>query len=386
MILPQVAIVGIGESHLGRLRGLSALRLTLEASRAALQDAGLPAQAVDGVLTRNLDMDVTYMHSQFVAHHLGIRPRFSTDINLGGATAIAMLEQAFLLIATGVCRLVLCAYGENRRTSWAAARHGRIKMGNEDFEECFGLTWGMGPHALAARRHMHEFGTTSRQLGLIAVAQRRYAGRHPHAAMRTPLSLVEYEQSPLLIAPLRKYDLAYLFDGGAAVLVAPYDWACQHCPRPIPLLGFGQAHAGEHQAYCAEMVCSTATPARLAGLQAFAAAGITPADIDLALLYDDTTYGVLVQLEDYGFCPKGEGGRFVEAGHLGWKGSLPVNTHGGNLSQAHLDGMLHIVEAVRQLRHEAGPRQVTPATFALVSGLGGAFACGTAAILGAQRH
>jgi acetyl-CoA acetyltransferase len=120
-------------------------------------------------------MDVTYMHSQLVAKHLGLKPRFTTDMNLGGATAIAMLEQAALLIATGVCRLVLCAYGENRRTSWAVARHGRIKMGNEDFEECYGLTWGMGPHALAAQRHMHVFGTTSRQLGMIAVAQRYYS-------------------------------------------------------------------------------------------------------------------------------------------------------------------------------------------------------------------
>ena len=131
--MTPVAIVGIGESRVGRLRGLSALRLTLEAARAAMQDAGVAGAAIDGVLTRNLDMDVTYMHSHLVAKHLGLKPRFATDISLGGATAIAMLEQAAILIATGVCRLVLCAYGENRRTSWAVARHGRIKMGNEDF-------------------------------------------------------------------------------------------------------------------------------------------------------------------------------------------------------------------------------------------------------------
>ena len=138
--MTPVAIVGIGESRVGRLRGMSALRLTLEAARAALQDAGITASAIDGVLTRNLDMDVTYMHSQLVAQQLGLKPRFTTDINLGGATAIAMLEQAALLITTRVCQPVLCAYGENRRTSWAAPRHGRIKMGNENFEECYGLT------------------------------------------------------------------------------------------------------------------------------------------------------------------------------------------------------------------------------------------------------
>lgn len=382
MATALTAIVGIGESRVGRLRGMSALRLTLEAAQAAIQDAGLTAQVIDGVLTRNLDMDVTYMHSQLVAKHLGIRPRFTTDINLGGATAIAMLEQATLLISAGVCRFVLCAYGENRRTSWATERHGRIRMGNEDFEECFGLTWGMGPHALAAQRHMHEFGTTSRQLGMIAVAQRYYAQQHPNAAFRAPLSLEEYTQAPLLIAPLRKYDLASLFDGGAAVLVAPILWARDHVAQPVLILGLGQAHCGQHIAYCADMVTTTTTPARLSGAQAFQAAGLTPQDVDLAFLYDDTTYGVLVQLEDYGFCPKGEGGRFIEDGHLGPAGTLPVNTHGGNLSQAHLDGMLHLTEAVRQLRQEAGRRQVPHASVALVSGLGGIFASSTTAILG----
>jgi acetyl-CoA acetyltransferase len=382
MVPALTAIVGIGESRVGRLRGMSALRLTLEAAKAALQDSTLTTEVIDGVLTRNLDMDVTYMHSLLVAKHLGIRPRFTTDINLGGATAIAMLEQATLLIAAGACRLVLCAYGENRRTSWATERHGRIRMGNEDFEECFGLTWGMGPHALAAQRHMYEFGTTSRQLGMIAVAQRCYAQQHPNADLRAPLSLEEYERAPLIIAPLRKYDLAYLFDGGAAVIVAPVPWARDHIARPVPILGLGQAHSGQHIAYCAEMVTTTTTPARLSGVQAFHAAGMAPQDVDLALLYDDTTYGVLVQLEDYGFCPKGEGGRFIEDGRLGPAGSLPVNTHGGNLSQAHLDGMPHIIEAVRQLRQEAGRCQVPQASVALVSGFGGVFASSTTAILG----
>jgi acetyl-CoA acetyltransferase len=378
----QTAIVGIGESRVGRLRGMSALHLTLEASRHALTDAGITASAIDGVLTRNLDMDVTYMHSQLVAKHLGITPRFATDINLGGATAVAMLEQAAILIAANVCRLVLCAYGENRRTSWAAERHGRIRMGHEDFEECFGLTWGMGPHALAAQRHMHEFGTTSRSLGIIAVAQRDYAVRHPNADFRQPLSLETYERAPMLIAPLRKYDLAYVFDGGAAFVVAAEPWARDHAAESVGLLGFGQAHAGEHLSYCAPMVTRTTTPAIQAGQRAYAMAGLGPMDIDVALLYDDTTYGVLVQLEDFGFCAKGEGGDFVTAGHLGPKGRLAVNTHGGNLSQAHLDGMSHVVEGVRQLRGTAGLRQVDGARVALVSGLGGGFATSTAAILG----
>ena len=229
-----VAIVGIGETRVGRLRGASALRLTLEACRAALRDANVLPSAVDGVLTRNLDMDVTYMHSQYVAKHLGMRPRFTTDINLGGATAIAMLEQAAILINAGVCNVVLCAYGENRRTNWAFERHGSIRMGSEDFEEIYGLTWGMGPHALAARRHMHEFGTTTRQLGMIAVAQRRSAAQNPDAEFREPLTLETYEEAPFLIDPLRKYDLAYISDGGAAVVVAPLDWARDHTEDPVP--------------------------------------------------------------------------------------------------------------------------------------------------------
>ncbi len=381
--MTPVAIVGIGESRVGRLRGMSALRLTLEACRAAMQDAGVSASAIDGVLTRNLDMDVTYMHSQYVAKHLGIQPRFTTDINLGGATAIAMLEQAAMLISTGLCSVVLCAYGENRRTSWAFERHGKIRMGCEDFEECYGLTWGMGPHALAAQRHMFEHGTTGRQLGMIAVAQRQYAMHHPNAGFREPLGLEDYERSPYLIAPLRKYDLAYIFDGGAALVVAPLDWGRDHSAAPVSILGLGQAHSGEHIAYCANMVTTTTTPARQAGQQVFRAAQMSQQDIDVALLYDDTTYGVLVQIEDFGFCRKGEGGAFVEDGSLGPDGDLPVNPHGGHLSQAHLDGMLHIVEAVQQLRGQAGRRQIKGASTALVSGFGGAFATSTAAILGA---
>lgn len=380
-----VAIVGIGETRAGRLRGVSALRLTLDACRAAMQDANVLPSAVDGVLTRNLDMDVTYMHSQYVAKHLGMQPRFTTDINLGGATAIAMLEQAALLIGAGVCSAVLCAYGENRRTNWAFERHGRIRMGYEDFEECYGLTWGMGPHALAARRHMHEFGTTTRQLGVIAVGQRQFAMRNPDAEFREPLSLEAYEEAPFVIAPLRKYDMAYLSDGGAAVVVAPLDWARDHVADAVSILGLGQANSGEHLAYCANMVASTTTPAREAGERVFRAAGMTQQDIDLALLYDDTTYGVLVQIEDFGFCEKGEGGPFVEAGRLGPEGGLPVNPHGGHLSQAHLDGMLHVTEAVRQLRGQAGCRQIKEARTALVSGFGGVFATSAAAILGSAR-
>ena len=377
--------MGIGETRVGRLRGASALRLTLEACRAAMQDADVLPSAVDGVLTRNLDMDVTYMHSQYVAKHLGIRPRFTTDINLGGATAIAMLEQAAVLISAGVCNVVLCAYGENRRTNWAFERHGNIRMGTEDFEECYGLTWGMGPHALAARRHMHEFGTTTRQLGMIAVAQRQFAMQNPDAEFREALSLEAYEEAPFLIAPLRKYDLAYISDGGAAVLVAPLDWASARAVDAVSILGLGQASSGEHLAYCANMVTSTTTPAQRAGEQAFRAAMVTRQEIDVALLYDDTTYGVLVQIEDFGFCEKGEGGPFVEDGHLGPDGSLVVNPHGGHLSQAHLDGMLHITEAVRQLRGHAGCRQITQADTALVSGFGGVFATSSAAILGSAR-
>src|SRR5919199_1863543 len=181
--MTPVAVVGVGESRVGRLRGLRALRLTLEAARAAVQDAGVAGAAIDGVLTRNLDMDVT---------------------------------------------------------------------------------------------HMHLFGTSSRQLGMIAVAQRRYASQNPNADLRTALSLEEYERSPWLIAPLRKYDLAYLFDGGAAFVVAALPWARDHTPRPVPILGLGQAHSGAHMSYCAPMVTSTTTPAQQSGQEAFRTAGVGP--------------------------------------------------------------------------------------------------------------
>jgi acetyl-CoA acetyltransferase len=195
-------------------------------------------------------------------------------------------------------------------------------MGNEDFEECFGLTWGMGPHALAAQRHMHEFGTTSRPLGMIAVAQRQYALLHPNADFRQPLGLEEYEQAPLLIAPLRKYDLASVFDGGAAYIVAPLSWARDHIACPVRLRGVAQAHSREHLAYCAEMVTNTTTPARQAGEQVYRAAGIEARDIDVRCCTTTPPMGFWCSLKITDFAPKARAVRLSKPGISGRTAAL----------------------------------------------------------------
>jgi acetyl-CoA acetyltransferase len=382
----RCAIAGIGETKVGKIPDLSAMALNLEASRKAIEDAGLRNKDIDGVLSLKPFLDPTLSYSLMIAENLGISPRYTTDLDVCGATPVAMVIHAIMAIATGLCTTVLCTSGRKRATGNLVPKHGRLNWGSEDFEYPFGLIGSPGAFALAARRHMHEYGTTSRQFGAVAVAMRKHACLNPNAQMHTPITIEDHQNSRYVAEPFRLLDCSLVSDGGSAVVVTSAERGSDLRKPPIHILGFSQFHPC--RTLCGHTMLTT-TPAVQVGKEAFGMAGLSPQDVDIAELYDCFTYTVIAQIEDFNFCRKGEGGAFVEGGRIEIGGELPVNTHGGLLSQAHLGGMLHITEAVSQLRREAGARQVAGAETALVSGLGVAqtpFATFAALILSKNRN
>ena len=381
----KAAIVGIGESRIGRVPGRSSLQLQTDAALAACADACLALGDIDGLLTTPLRVERWNMPAGVVAHHLGIRPRFLSTVDLAGASGCAMIHQAVMAIETGQCDTVLCVAGQNLLShhSRDAAVKSMAEGGSAhpQFEVPYGP---LAPslYALIAQRHMHEFGTTPEQLAEVAVTLRRHASLNPNAHKRDPLTIADVTGSRMITSPLHVLDCAIVSDGAAAVIVTSAARAADLATRPVHLLGQGyglrHGHIGEHKQI-------TTTGAVDSGNDAFAKAGVTRTDIDVAQIYDCFTITLIVELEDLGFCPKGEGGRFVEGGRIGLGGPMPVTTHGGLLSGGHPGlpgGFLHVVEAIRQLRGEAGARQVPDAELALVHGNGGVASVHCTLILG----
>ena len=362
----QFAIVGIGETPVGKLPDRTALSLRLEASVAAMRDAGIEKQEIDGIITTQMRSNPQPNYSALLAERLGIMPAYVTDISLGGAAAASMIVNAAATIASGLCSTVLCVSGDSRSSARAQSQSRQRSISEaEDLRNLFGAGAAPIQYALAARRHMYEYGTSSRQFGAVAVACRRHAALNPAAQMRKPITIEDHQNSKMIADPFRLLDCSLISDGAAALIVTRADRARDCRQPPVYILGTG--YSCEHS----EIVSSrsmTMTAARGAARQAFESAGISPQDVDVAELYDCFTAVVLVTLEDYGFCKKGEGGGFVEGGRIELEGALPVNTHGGLLSHAHIGGISHLTEAVTQLRHQAGLRQVNDARIAVASG------------------
>jgi acetyl-CoA acetyltransferase len=361
----RAVIAGVGHTEFGKLEGRTAWHLEAEAAAAAVADAGLRPSDVDGLLTdpgpTQGILDGITPHFLRLGAQLGLDPDYTGSEILGGAGSVAIVERAALAVEAGLCDVCLCIYGDSPLTSAGAYQYGRGD------EAAFGFFGAVGLHALAARRHMHLYGTRSEHLGEVAVAARAHAARTPHAQKRRPISMEDYLASEPLVEPLRKLDCCLVSDGAAAVLVTTEE-RTGDLPRPaIRILGHAQAHS--LSTYASPEHFDT-LPAARCGPKALAVAGLTPDDVDVALLYDCFTIVVLLQLEDYGFCKKGESGPFVEGGRIGPGGSLPVNPSGGLLAEGYGSGMLHVIEAVRQLRGQAGERQVPDAETALVSGHG----------------
>lgn len=378
----KYAIVGIGETALGKLPGRSTVALHLDAISAALDDAGLRNSDVDGLLTNQPIQDAMRSFAGILAPAAGIRPTYLTDLALGGATPVAMAQHAVMAIEAGMCETVICVHARNQATKASLPTRAEVRDGNEDYDEPYGFLGAVANHALMASRHMALYGTTSAQLGAIAVAQRKHALLNPNATMKKPMTLADHQAAPWIVRPLRLLDCSLVSDGGGAFIVTSAERAADFPTPPVFILGMGQHNPHGNLAQATEL-------ATLGGVvsasRAYAQAGVGPKDMDFAQLYDCFTSNVLITIEDYGFCAKGEGGAFVQDGRIELGGELPVNTHGGLLSQAHVEGMLHITEAVKQLRHEVEPeRQVPGAQLGIVSGHGGVGVCHATLILSSR--
>lgn len=385
MLKDKTCIVGIGETGYCRKpgSGMTEEGLQLKASVAALQDAGLSGVEIDGILAfPNVGK------SEAFAANLGCENlRFAATIHMGGAAPLASLRMAAIAVATGAANHVLIPGGWNGY-SGARVRQTVTTDKNSipggaiawDYYLPQGLTVPPQWYALMARRHMYEYGTTHEQLGAVAVAMRKHAQLNPGALMcGKTLTMEQYMASPMLADPYRINDCCLETDGAAAFIVTSVERARDLGKTPIYIMG---AAAG--QPYPADEITNRAdfhqTGLTIAAPEAFRMAGIEPADADFAQIYDCFTFEVIQQIEEAGFCARGEGGPFVENGNIELGGNLPINTHGGLLSEAHSLGLGHIVEAVKQLRGDGGERQVKDAEIGVVTGWGD-FGDGSIAIL-----
>jgi acetyl-CoA acetyltransferase len=375
------AIVGVADavSPTGELDLTGrALEATMVAE--ALADAGLTLDDVDGICHAGSSMQM--------AEYLGVHPRFTDSTNTGGSSFEVHAEHAAAAIAAGLCDVVVSVYAATPRSDRTHRRPfvrptfpGPNPM--LEWEAPYGLRMPMGPYALAADRHMATYGTTSEQLAQIAVSTRQWAALNPRARYRDPITVDDVLASPLQCSPLHLLDCCLVTDGAGAFVMTSAERARDLAKPPILVLGAGTCH--DHS-MISQMPDLTVTPGAVSGPDAFAMAGVGPADVDVLMGYDSFTITALLHLEDLGFCAKGEGGAFVADGRTGPGGPLPMNTNGGGLSYTHpgMYGMFLIVEAVRQLRGECGPRQVEGAEIAVAHGSGMVLSCMSTLVLGTE--
>ena len=363
------AIVGVGETAYTKKSSSSALELQLEASLLAIADAGLEPRDIDGVIP----IGITGAPAEEYVINFGLEDlRFSALIPHGGASGIGALQCAVAAVSAGLCRHVLVPSGRN--VSSGARASVRIHQMPQfhlvtEYERPEGALAPAQLYAPMARRHMELYGTTSEQLGEIAVSTREHASRNDNAVMRDPITLADHQASRMIADPFRLLDCSLESDGGAAYVVSSTDRARDLRQPVVELLGVAMGHPPSPNSITQRADMTRIGIHRAAPI-AFGMAGVGPSDIDVAEIYDCFTYVVLCQLEDMGFCAKGEGGPYVADGRLRRGGALPTNTHGGLLSQGHMLGMNHIVELVRQLRGHGGPRQVDGAEVGVVTGYG----------------
>lgn len=371
----STAIVGIGEAGIGTGMGYTHLELLSLAVSDALAEANVNLDQVDGLFTANL---VNFFPTLTVAEYLGISPTVMDGTNLGGGSFENFLMSAALALNAGLCSVALICYGSNARSG--SGKHTTMAE-TPPYEAPYRPRLPITAYALAAARHMHEFGTTRTHLAEVAVAARRWAQLTPNACERGDLSVEDVLAAKMISSPLTVRDCCLVTDGAGAVVMTRTDRA-KHGPKP-PVYLLGAASATSHRQISA-MPDLTSTAATVSGTRAYAMAGVNAGDIDLAMLYDAFTINVLLFLEDLGFCGKGDGGAFVENGGIAPGGRLPVNTNGGGLSYCHpgMFGVFQVVEAVRQLRGEAGQRQVRDAHVALCHGNGGTLSSQCSAVLG----
>lgn len=374
----SIAIVGAAESDLGECApGITPQDLMAQATRRALDDCGLQLGDIDAVFTATTQLPFPAIS---LCDYLGLRPRYVDGSNLGGASFLSHVQHAMGAIQAGLCEVALIAYGSNQRSL------GRSKAAPQEispYETFYKPRFPVNAYAMAAARHMHEYGTTREQLAEVAVAARRWAQRNPKAWDREALSIEQVLASPMVSHPLTLRDCCLVTDGGGALIVTSARRAAAEDLRrkAVYVLGCGDAVSHRHISGMHDLTRSSAVES---GSAAYAMAGLSARDVDVAELYDAFTICTILFLEDLGFCAKGEGGAFVAGGAIAPGGRLAVNTNGGGLSYCHpgMYGLLLLIEGVRQLRGEGGERQVGGAEVALVHGNGGVLSCESTVLLG----
>lgn len=382
----RAAIVGIGElKPVRETRGKTTLGMLAEAARLAIEDAGLSKDDVDGLLSGPMPAEVPMIVPATLGEYLQLRTRFADVVDLGGATAAGMVWRAAAAIDAGMCGTVLCLTGNAREPRPPGTRRPRVvdRSAGAEFDAPYGAIGANFGYALIAQRHMYEFGTTPEQMAKVAVDQRTNACANPDAIFYgEPITIEDVLSSPMIVEPLHMLEIVMPCAGAAALVVTSAERAGRCAHPPVYLLGSGE--------YCTHRTIThapsmTESAIKMSARSAFDMAGVSPADVDLVSVYDCYTITVIVTLEDVGFCEKGRGGPFVEENDLTYKGNLPLNTHGGQLSfgQAGLaGGASHITEAVRQLQGRAGERQLANCGVAFVNGNGGIMSEQASLVLG----
>jgi len=376
----RISIVGVAESDYGRVPHMTEMQLHAQALQRVLVDSGLRKEDIDGMFCSSHTLG---MPTVMLCEYVQLFPRYTDSTSIGGSSFEAHLNHAVAAIRAGKCEVALISYASNQLSSrgrmiGTGARPATIPEAT--YESPYGNTL-VGAYAMAARRHMHQYGTTSEQLAEIAVVTRRHASLNPLAMYRDLITVQDVLNSRMIADPLHLLDCCVVSDGGGAILVTTEERARDLKQPPIFVLGSSESHT---HAQISQMPDLTVTAAAITAPRAFAEAGITPDEIDMAMIYDSFTITVLLLLEDLGFCEKGDGGAFVQEGRIALGGQLPINTDGGGLSSNHpgMRGIFLIIEATRQLRGQCGPRQVTGAKLAVAHGSGGLLSSQATTILG----
>ncbi len=372
----SVAIVGVAESDLGQVaQHTSPIDLMAQSIYRALDDCGLKLKDIDGLFCATSQ---SRMSSLALKEYLRIEPSYSDNTGIGGSSFMSHVGHAWAALEAGLCEVAVVTYGSTQRTVSRAAASPREF---NPYETPYKPFLPSSAYALAASRHMHEYGTTREQLAEVAVAARKWALMNPVAWEKEPLTVEQVLKARMVSYPFTVRDCCLVTDGGGAIILTTAARAKTLKKKPAYVLGVGESLSHN---MISQMEKLTVTAAAKSGPLAFKQAGVKPADIDAVELYDAFTINTILFLEDLGFCPKGEGGRFVSGGNIAPGGKLAVNTNGGGLSYCHpgMYGLFLLIEAVRQLRGESGQRQIKDCELAVAHGNGGVLSSQVTVVLG----